>query len=411
MRQWSVLALVCIAGLSVALAGQGNSGDWPQWRGPDRTGLSRETGFLKAWPAAGPRLVWSAGSLGTGHGTIAVKGDRVFVQGSDGKQSSVASLNRADGKPVWSRVLGPAGNRKSGGNGPRSTPTVDGDRVYAVTEIGELACLKAQDGAVVWQRNILKDFKAEWPTFLIAESPLVDGDRVYVTPGGTDAGMVALNKMTGKTIWKSKSLGAEAAYGSIVAADVQGVRTLMTMSVPGGVGVRASDGQIMWTDAHVASRTSNIATPNYFDNKVMYSYDMGSSLLGLTVSGGAVKAKEIYFSPELQVESGGVLLVDGYVYGFNSAGLICLEFATGKRMWRDRSVGKGSLTYADGYLYLLSEDFTVGLAEATPAGYREKGRFKIAERPQPSYAHPVVSGGRLYIRNQDTLAAYDIRAK
>jgi outer membrane protein assembly factor BamB len=391
---------------------QASVGDWPQWQGPDRNGLSKEVGLLKEWPASGPPLVWTAINLGAGYGSIAVKGDRVFVQGSNGKQSIVHSLNRADGKNVWSKALGPAGSNNQG-SGPRGTPTTDGDRLYVLTETGDLWCLKALDGTAVWQRNILKDFNGRNLQWLISESPLVDGDHVIVTPGGRAAGMVALDKMSGQTVWVSKDLSDEAGYASAIVGDVQGVRTIMTLTADAGVGVRASDGKLMWRYPRVANRTANIATPVFSDNKVFFTsaYGTGGALLGLSAQGGEVTDREIYFTREMQNHHGGVILVNGYLYGFNNSILTCLAFGTGESMWRHRSVGKGSLTYADGLLYLLGEDNVVGLAEATPGGYREKGRFKIADQGLPSWAHPVVSGGKLYIRNQSTLASYDIKAR
>ena len=413
MKCRSVMTLVLALGLATLTAAQTPSGaDWPQWRGPDRNGLSRETGLLSEWPAGGPPLVWSIANLGAGYGSIALKGDRIFVQGSNGRQSAVTALSRADGKGMWIKMLGPAGDNDRG-NGPRGTPTVDEDRVYALTESGDLACLRVLDGSLLWQRNILKDFRGRNPHWLVSESPLVDGNRLFVTPGGPGAGMVALDKMTGQTIWTSADLSDEAGYSSIVAGDVQGVRTLVTLTSQAGVGVRASDGKLMWRYPKAANRTANIATPVFSDSKVFYAsaYDTGGGLLGLTAQNGVVSEREIYFTRDMQNHHGGVLLVNGYLYGFNNSILTCLDFSSGKLMWRDRSVGKGSVTYADGRLYVLSEDNVVGLAEATPSAYRETGRFRIADQGWPSWAHPVVSGGRLYVRNQGTLAAYDIRAK
>jgi outer membrane protein assembly factor BamB len=407
-----LFAIAIVLGMSVVTGGQSTAGgDWPQWQGPDRNGLSKETGLLKEWPASGPSLVWSASNLGGGYGSIAVKGDRIYVQGMKGSTSIVSALNRADGKPLWSKSLGPsAGNDQ--GDGPRGTPTVDGDRLYVLTESGDLACLKT-DGTAVWQRNILKDFNGRNLRWLISESPLVDGNNVIVSPGGSSAGMVALDKMTGKTVWTSKDLSDPAGYSSPVVAEVGGVRTYTTLTSSAGVGVRASDGKLMWRYDRAANNVANIATPLFFDNKVFYTsaYDTGAALLGLTAQNGEVKANEIYFTRNMKNHHGGVVLVNGYLYGFNDSILTCLEFATGKQVWRDRSVGKGTVTYADGNLYIQGENNTVGLAEATPNGYNEKGRFKIADQGLPSWAHPVVSGGRLYVRNQGTLAAYDIKAR
>jgi outer membrane protein assembly factor BamB len=411
MRPILCIATVIVMG-AVSLRGQSASTDWPQWRGPDRTGISKETGLLAQWPRSGPSVAWSAAMLGAGYGSVAVHGDRVYLQGMRNRQSVVSTLNRADGKPVWVRILGPAGDNDRG-PGPRGTPTIDGDRLYALSETGDLACLRTSDGTVVWQRNILKDFRGENPYWLISESPLVDGNLVIVTPGGRGAGVVALDKMSGKTVWQSKELSDGAGYASPIVADVGGVRTIMTFTADAGVGVRASDGKLMWRNSQAANGTANIATPVYSDGKVFFtsSYGTGASLLGLKAAGGEVRAQEIYFTRDMKNHHGGVVLVNGHIYGYNDSILTCLEFASGKMLWRDRSVGKGAVTYADGHLYILSENNVVGLVEATPAGYKEKGRFNITDQGWPSWSHPVVSGGRLYIRNQGTLTSYDVRAR
>lgn len=387
-----------------------HAADWPQWQGLDRTRLSKETGLLKEWPASGPPLVWTATGLGSGYGSMAVAGDRVFLQGIRGRRSVVIALNRADGKEVWSKALG-ASETNDRGPGPRGTPTVDGDRLYVLTEHGDLACLKT-DGTAVWQRNILREFGGRQLRWLISESPLVDGPHVVVSPGGPGAGMAKLDKMTGKTVWTAKDLSDPAGYSSIIAADVQGVRTYMTFTAAAGVGVRASDGQLMFRYPNAANNVANIATPIFSNNKVFFTsaYGTGGGLLDLTAQNGEVKANELYFTRDMKNHHGGVVLVDGYLYGYNDLILTCLEFATGRMMWRHRSVGKGSVTFADGSLYLQSENNVVGLADATPSGYREKGRFTIPDKGLPSWAHPVISDGRLYVRNQDTMLVYDIRA-
>ena len=224
--------------------------------------------------------------------------------------------------------------------------------------------------------------------------------------------MVKLDKMTGKTVWTSKELSDAAGYSSVIAADVQGVRTYMTFTAAAGVGVRASDGKLMFRYPKAANGTANIATPIFANDKVFFtsSYGTGGGLLNLTAQNGEVAANEVYFTPNMKNHHGGVVLVDGYLYGFNDSILHCLEFATGNLVWRDRSVGKGSVTFADGSLYIQGENNVVGLAEATPSGYREKGRFTIPDKGLPSWAHPVISEGRLYVRNQDTLLVYDIKA-
>src|SRR5262245_30027697 len=245
-RRWLITFVYAMPLVAVA-AGQTapSPSDWPQWRGPERSGSSTETGLQRQWPPAGPRRVWTASDLGSGYGSTAVKGDRVYVQGLKARQSGVTSLDRVNGTVVWWKPLGGTGSNDRG-PGPRGTPTVDGDRLYVLTEAGDLAALRAQDGSILWQRNILKDFGGQNIPWLISESPLVDGNLVIVTPGGQAAGMAALDKMTGKTVWTTKELSDEAGYASPIVADIQGVRTVMTLTSAAGVGVRASDGKLMW---------------------------------------------------------------------------------------------------------------------------------------------------------------------
>jgi outer membrane protein assembly factor BamB len=414
LRYTQVIALALVATATAAGSERelSSSTDWPQWRGPWRAGVSSAKGLLKEWPAQGPTRIWSVTGLGAGYGQPSIQGARIFVQGKIGTSSSVSALNRADGKTIWTRAIGPGLDDDQGG-GPRSTPTADGDRVYVLSENGDLACLKGADGAVVWQRNIFKDFGGRNPRWLASESPLVDGDAVIVTPGGPSAGMVSLDKLTGRTRWTSVDLSEEAAYSSVIAGDIDGVRILMTLTAQGGVGVRASDGKLMWRYPQVANVTANISTAVFSNNKVFFTsaYGAGAALLDLAWSPEeGVDAYERYFTREMQNHHGGVVLADGYLYGFNNAILTCLEFATGKKMWRHRSVGKGSITYADGHLYLLSEDRVAGLAEATPEGYTEKSRFTIEDEGWPTWSHPVVAGGQLFFRNQGRLTSYDVSA-
>ena len=401
-------ALMALAGAAAPAATTGP--DWAQWRGPKRDGLSVETGLLKEWPAGGPRQVWSVEGLGAGYGAVAVAGDRIYVQGSLSGRSSVHALDRANGKLLWTVPLGPAGDNDRG-DGPRSTPTVEGMQLWVMTETGDLACLKAADGGVVWRKNALTDFKGRNPHWLLSESPLVDGERLILTPGGPGASIVALDKQSGKWIWSSGELSDPAGYSSCIICVVGGVRCYTALTARAGVGVRAADGKLMWRYEKPANGTANCMTPVFGQDKVFYSsaYGTGGGALALSESGGAVKSSELWFNREMMNHHGGVVLVNGYLYGFSNAILTCLEFQTGKVMWKDRSVGKGSLTYADGRLYLLGEGYTGGMADATPEGYRERGRFSIPDHGLPSWAYPVICGGRLYIRNQGQLQCFDVK--
>jgi len=413
MRVLFSFALICAFALAPVTAGNTTpEAEWPQWRGPLRNGLSTETGLLKQWPANGPAVAWSITNLGEGYGSLAIKADRIYVQGTKGSESAIFCLNRADGKTIWSASLGPKVD-ESRGNGPRGTPTLDGDRLYVLTENGDLACLRERDGSRVWGKNILKEYGGSNPKWLISESPLVDGNRLIVSPGGGGAGIVALDKMTGAEIWRAKELSDPAGYSSCIVADVGGVRSYINFTAGAAVGVRASDGKLMWRYTDVANRVANCTTPIFADNKVFFSsaYDTGGALLNLTAQNGEVKAQEAYFTRDMMNHHGGMVLVDGYLYGFSNSALTCIEFNTGKMMWRERSVGKGSITYADGMLYLLGEKQLVGLAEASPKAYVEKGRFPITDHGRDSWAHPVVLGGKLYIRNQNELTCYDVKGK
>lgn len=407
-------SLAAVAFLAASLlTSPAGADDWPQFRGPDRDGRSLATGLLKEWPEGGPKVEWTADGLGAGYGSLAIAGDRVWVQGVEGTQSVVHCLRRSDGGRVWTAALGPMLDQDRG-PGPRSTPTVEGEFLWALTENGDLACLRAADGAALWSMNILTKFNAGNPGWRISESPLVDGDRLIVTPGG-DGGIVALDKRTGDVVWKRPAIGS-AGYASAIARNVGGeggVRLVMNFTSDFGVGVRASDGELMWSYKKAANGTANCTTPVFADDRVFFTsaYDTGGGLLELKAEGGAVTMREAYFTREMDNHHGGVVLHDGAIFGFAGPTLACHDFKTGERLWRDRSVGKGATIFADGMLILLGENNTVGLAEASRAGYVEKGRFTIEDKGWPSWAHPAVCDGALYIRNQGTVTRYDVRAR
>jgi outer membrane protein assembly factor BamB len=415
MQRRTFLAGLTASALAKAAAYQQpnkqSNNDWPQWRGPRRDGISTETGLSKQWPAEGPKRLWQINTLGEGYGSLSIVGDRIYVHGVKGGNSVVYALNREGGATLWTAVLGPRLDQDRG-PGPRGTPTVDADRIYALNENGDLGCLRVKDGSIVWKKNILQEYRGSNPHWLISESPLIDGNNVIVTPGGPDASIVAMDKMTGKTVWTSKGLSDPAGYASCIVADIQGVRTIMTLTAEAGVGVRASDGKPMWREESPANGTANCTTPVLDGNKVFYTsaYGTGCTMLELTTKNNLVYAQKKYFNRDMQNHHGGVVVHQGHVYGFSNAILSCMHLETGKLTWRDRSVGKGSLTYADGKLFLLGEGHVAGLCEASPTAYKELGRFRIEDQGKPSWAHPVVSAGKLYIRNQGLLSCYDVKA-
>ena len=390
--------------------------DWPQWRGPDRTGISRESGLLKSWPADGPKLAWKAMGIGQGHSAPAICKGRVYGMGLVGDDEVVWALDERTGKAIWhTRIAaGTELQASQGGNGPRATPTVDGDQIYTLGVSGDLLCLNSADGRLLWKKNLVNDFGGHVPAWGYSESPLVDGNRVIATPGGRNATMVALNKATGEVIWKSQVAdGSNVAYSSSIVADVDGRKEYIQFLAGGVVGIAAQDGKLLWRyDAPANRQGINCSTPIYRDHLVFAAsaYGNGGGLARLATSAGEVKAEEVYFTKQMQNHHGGVVLLGDYLYGFDNSNLTCIEFQTGKIMWTNRSVGKGSVTYADGFLYARSEQGPVALVEANPKEYVEKGRFDQPDRSRAnSWPYPVVANGRLYLRDQDVLLCYDVK--
>jgi outer membrane protein assembly factor BamB len=401
------LAGVLLAGWLVMSA---SAADWPQWRGLERNGISPETGLLDAWPKGGPPQIWKTQGLGQGYAAFAIAQGRLFTQGQRGDHQFVLALDAATGKKLWETPTGPAFPQDRG-DGPRGTPTFDGDRLFAMAGEGTLVSLDARTGGMLWKMNVAEKFGGRIPHWGYSESPLVDGSNLIVTPGGPGASIVALDKKTGNLVWKSQS--DPAAYSSPIAAEVGGIRQIIVFTSEGVVGLRPNNGALLWRYNRVANRTANIATPIFQNGFVFVSsaYGTGCALLKLTAEGGTVKATEVYFSREMQNHYSTSVVVGDSAYGFSNAILTAMNLETGRVAWRDRSVGKGSVTYADGKLYLLSEDGVVGLAEATSVGYREKSRFEIPRGAFPTWTPPVISGGRLYLREQDNLYCFDISRK
>ena len=385
-----------------------SAANWPQWRGPNRDGISKETGLLKQWPAEGPPLVWKATGAGRGYSSFSISNGRMYTMGLRGDREFVVAFDVATGKEVWATPHGSAAYRNDRGDGPRGTPTIDGDRIYALGGNGDLSAIEAKSGKVIWSKNVLKDFGGSNIRWGISESPLVMGNKLLVNAGGPGASIVALNKSNGAVIWKSQS--DEAGYSSAIPFEVNGATQVVFFTAERAVGLDPNDGKLLWDYARPSNNVANVATPIVRANRVFISSDYGTG-------GGVVeikpdnKAQEIWFTKEMRNHHSSSVLIGDYLYGFSSAILTAMKFDTGEIAWKDRSVGKGSLVFADGHLYLFSENGVVGLAEATPTGYKEKGRFKIQQDSLPTWTHPVVAGGRLYLRDQDTIYAYDVREK
>jgi len=409
-------AVVALLGflLLVPAATAGEERDWPQFHGPRRDNRSTETGLLRQWPPNGPPLVWTARGLGHGFATVALAGDAIYTSGDRGGKVVVTALDR-NGRIRWQVDNGEAWEGSSPGS--RGTPTIDGDRLYHENAHGQVVCLDAKTGKQLWRVNLLDEFHAKNINWGLAESVLIHGDRVICCPGGPEAAMVALDKHTGRTAWKSASAGDLAGYASPSLGEYQGLSMVFTLTSRAAIAVNANSGELLWRFEQVTPFDENIGMPICHDGHVLVSTRTTGTALGkLRVDGKKASIGEVWRSKVLDNQHGGLVLLDGYVYGsshVNSDGKwICLEWNTGKVMYVARGVGKGSLTYADGMLYTLSENRTLGLVPATPTGHEVVSQFKIpAGGEGPTWAHPVVCGGRLYIRHSDFLYAYDIRAK
>lgn len=591
--------------LLLALATQ----DWPQWRGPNRDGVSLETGLIKEWPGGTPKLLWQVDRVGVGYSSLSVRGNRLYTQGDLNGVEHVLCLNAEDGTIVWAAqpepvaaklaarvaselkvmdkdgdgiiveaealarlgwnfnqfdrpadgdpkaiaaarakrliakldkngdgkldfselsllrekaaeidgqdkqadvnalakqrvdallealdkdkdgklsraeisntllssladridqidpetkkkdqiltreeitayflksepgrdgilteeeltqyyaaklpgrdgILAPdelrstyGGYRNGYGDGPRGTPTLDGEFVYAEGGSGDVACLEIATGKTVWHVNLVADLGGGVPGWGYSESPLILGDWVIVTPGGKKGTLAALEKKTGKVVWRSDGDTEGAHYSSPVVAELGGVKQIVQMASKSTFGVRADNGRHLWAYTNANNGTANICTPIPWKDHVFASsnYGVGGGLVKIGTDG--TSAEEVYFEKKMANHHGGIVRLDEYMYGFGSAGLICMNFLTGKIEWANRSVSKGSLVYADGMLYCLGEGHQMALVEANPKEYKEHGRFKIDNLGKPSWAHPVVAGGRMYLRNQERLAAYDVKAK
>jgi outer membrane protein assembly factor BamB len=613
-RLWSSAACLALALSATNLLAQVPyaAGDWPQWRGPNRDGISLETGLLKEWPKDGPPVVWQVDSVGVGYSSLAVKDGSIFTQGDVDGVEHILCLDAKDGKTLWRVQPGPvaqllttridnevkqldknkngtieeiealarfgwdwnkydkasgaeveklapqraaalfkeldkdgdgklvfaeAGNlfrdhferidiaaegadanaiaqartaayvteldkdgdgrlsksevkntaldrhfgridvkdkttnkgddllaadeleasfvkfeagrdgtlttdevaayfiknknagdgvlspeelrvavggyRNGMGDGPRGTPTVDGDRVYVEGGNGDVSCLEAATGKTIWHVNLKTDFGGNTPGWGYSESPLIVDDMVVVTPGGKGGTLLTLNKFTGKPIWQSKEVTEGAHYSSPVVATIDGTRQIVQFANKSVFGVTLSEGKPLWSYSAAANGTANCCTPIIDGNLVFASssYGTGGGLAKVISSGSTQQAEEVYFEKKMACHHGGIVKVGDYMYSNGGGALICMHFATGEIMWQSRSSGKGSLCVADGMLYLLGEGHEMALAEVSPEAYKEHGKFRIQSHGKPAWAHPVVAGGKLYIRDQESLTAYDIRAK
>ena len=439
----SLFPSVCILLLALMPVRPAPAADWPQFRGPNRDGVSKETDLLKEWPADGPKLAWKIEGLGAGYSSVAVVGGKVYTMGARDDGEYVLAIDAATQKVLWATRVGEM-FKDSHGDGPRCTPTVDGDRLYALGAKGDLVCLETASGKEVWHKSLPTDFGGKMMSMWgWCESPLIDGDKLICTPGVKDAVMVALDKKTGSVIWKAArppvpeaDQAAQAAqedgkkgkgnadkegagYASIAVSEGAGVRQYIAFTANGLVGVAAKDGRYLWFSARPANGTANCSMPVVRGDYVFASsaYGAGSVLLQLSASDGGVNAKEVYSldSKTFMSQHGGVVLVGDYLYGHNGHGKglpTCLEFATGNIAWRapaSPGAGSGSVTAADGLLFFHYEDGHVALVQPAPGEYKQLSVFSTPGQTKMAWAYPAVSAGRLYIREGDALYCYDVK--
>ena len=397
--------------------------DWPQFHGPNRDNKSADTGLLKSWPEGGPPRLWEAIGIGQGYSCVAVARGKVYVTGEIAGDCVITALDM-DGKPVWTQKNGKAWARSYPGT--RSTPTITDDGLlYHESGLGNLVCLKADTGEVVWSVNILEEFDGRNITWGLAESPLVVGDLVICTPGGKEVSVVALDRRTGKAVWKCRGAKDRPGYASPILVDCRGLKQIVTVMAQSVVGVRASDGKLLWRYPYKVYADENILTPLFQDGFLIISgcVRKGTTSLRLLVSGKECSVERQWRNGTLDNKQGGMVLVNGRLYGYAELGSrrapwVCVDFKTGETVFRSsplRSSYKyksGSLTYADGMFYLYADNGNAALAKATDAGFEVVGRLRIEDPgKRPTWAHPVVCGGRLYLRYGDKLAAYDVRRR
>jgi outer membrane protein assembly factor BamB len=415
-EKYTLLLILSIAAASVY------AGDWPQFHGPDRNNKSPDKGLLKAWPEGGPSRIWEAAGIGEGYSTVAIVGKHIYTTGSINGDCVITALDM-DGNKVWTRKNGKAWKKSYPGT--RSTPTITDGLLYHLSGIGNLICVKADIGEVVWGVNILEKFDGRNITWGLAESPLIIGDKVICTPGGRNVSMVALDRKTGKVAWKCTGAGDKPGYASPILIDYQGLKQIVTVMSESIVGVRVSDGKLLWRYPHKVYADENITTPLFHDGFVIVSGcgRRGTTSLQLRVSGDECSIKEHWRNKTLDNKQGGIVLLDDKLYGYaesqnRSKPWMCIDFKSGATIFQDSPVRSsykyknGCLTYADGMFYLYSDDGKMALAKPMDKGFKVTGRLRIKEPgKRPTWAHPVVFGGRLYIRYGDKLGVYNIAGR
>ena len=435
------MSSISLAVLALALSapapkpGAASGSDWPQWQGPNRDAHSTSTGLLQKWPAGGPKLLFKLDQVGAGYAAPAVAQGKLIVCGAEdpkeGDKEFVLCLDPVSGNKIWRTPVETSPGRYNFGygNGPRSTPTIDGDRVYVLVHKGDLLCLNLADGKRVWAKNLVKDLGGSIPGWGYAESVLIDGQKLVCTPGGKKGAVAALDKTNGNVLWRSEDLKDGAGYSSLIIADVGGIKQYITQTMESACGVDAINGKLLWRRTDLKRRVAVIPTPVFYKDHVFTTagYEAGCELIKLKKTGpDAIKAEKVYTSKVMTNHHGGVVRVGEYLYGFSDKNnqWLCLPFLEAggedgpKPAWTSKKLDKGSVSYADGHLYCYGQrKGDVVLVKATAKDWIEDGRFTIPEhsqlRPRSGgvWAHPVIANGKLYLRDYEWLFCFDLIGK
>jgi outer membrane protein assembly factor BamB len=411
-----LLSLLLIIIPSPELASQ-KAGEWPCFHGSDRTNISDETGLLKAWDEKGPSLLFTISGLGEGYSSTAIAGGLIYTAGSTGNQSFLYAFD-LNGRLVWKKPNGPAWSVKvswaSSYNGPRSTPTIDNGVVYHLSEAGRLGAFRAKTGDAIWSRDLPKDFNAKVPMYGYSESVLIDGDNLFVRTGGTKGYQACLNKRTGATIWTSGEIPGDYGYNSMIINDFGGFRQIIGATNTCYYSLDARTGKLLWTNDFINQYEINCTDAIVFNDYVFLTSGEGKGcmLIRLKKTGNRITTEKVWETKMMDNYHGGVILYNGYLYGSGNLARdwYCLDFLTGRQMWKTN--GSGSLTYADGMVYLYDEKGNMKLVKASSEKFEKTGEFRVPEGGAgPYWAHPVVCGGRLYLRHTDKIFVYDIQKK
>jgi outer membrane protein assembly factor BamB len=368
---------------------------------------------MDSWPAGGPKQVWLNKDAGLGYAGFAVVGDKLFTLGLFDDKEYGLCLDANSGKELWRVEVGDK-FKNDWGDGPRNTPTVDEDRVYFMAAGGELVCVKIADQKKLWSIT-MGDMGGEVPYWGYSESPLVYGDQIVCTPGGDQGSVAALDKMTGKKIWQSKDVTNKAHYSSIIPLEKDGKVTYVQLLNSCVVGIDPKSGKVLW-NMEFPGKTAVIPTPVEVNGNIYVTSGYGSGSAFYEING--TKATESWMSRSLSNHHGGVVHLDGFIYGYAEMdGFVCQNTENGKIRWNaEKKIAKGALTYADGHLYYIEEKSgDVLLLKVSPEGWEEKGRFKLSpqtEKRNPKgriWVHPVIANGKMYLRDQELIMCYDIK--